>query len=98
MTKEERKLWYEFLKDLPVTVKRQEVIGQYIVDFYCHKFKTAIELDGSQHYFDNAISKDKERDRVLQSMGITVLRFTNTEINSDFSAVCEHILIHFGML
>ncbi|MBQ5583241.1 MAG: DUF559 domain-containing protein, partial [Ruminiclostridium sp.] len=50
MTKEERRLWYDFLKGLPVTVHRQKVIGPYIVDFYIASSKTVIELDGSQHY------------------------------------------------
>ena len=49
MTKEERRLWYDFLKTLPVTVNRQKVIGNCIVDFYIASFKTVIELDGSQH-------------------------------------------------
>ena len=52
MTKEERHLWYDFLKPLPFTFHRQKVIGSYIVDFYCAKAKLVIELDGSQHYED----------------------------------------------
>ena len=50
MTKEEKHLWYDFLKDLPITVNRQKVIGNYIVDFYCYKAKLVVELDGSQLY------------------------------------------------
>ncbi len=52
MTKEERRLWYDFLKQLPVTINRQKVIAHYIVDFYCASAKLVIELDGSQHYED----------------------------------------------
>jgi len=52
MTKEERHLWYDFLKTLPLTVNRQKVIGNYIVDFYIASSKIVIELDGSQHYKD----------------------------------------------
>ena len=49
-TKEERHLWYDFLKSLPVMVHRQKVIGPYIVDFYIAAAKLVIELDGSQHF------------------------------------------------
>ena len=47
MTKEERHLWYDFLKKLPVTVNSQKVIGKYIVDFYIASSKLVVELDGS---------------------------------------------------
>ena len=50
MTKEERRLWYDFLRTYPAHVYRQRVIGHYIVDFYCAEAKLVIELDGSQHY------------------------------------------------
>ncbi len=94
MTKEERKLWYNFLRQLPCTVHRQYVIGQYIVDFYLAKAKIVIELDGSQHYKDSAVQHDAERDAFLHSQGITVLRYTNIEVNKKFRAVCEDILNH----
>ncbi len=94
MTKEERHLWYDFLKTLPVTFHRQKVIGNFIVDFYCASAKIAIEIDGSQHYTDEGIKKDKERDRILNSLDIKVLRYTNTEINKNFSGVCADILSH----
>ena len=92
MTKEERHLWYDFLKQLPVTVSRQKIIGKYIVDFYIASSKTIIELDGSQHYYDKGIAKDKERDEYLKGLGITVLRYSNREIKDNFSGVCEDIL------
>ncbi|MBP5200519.1 MAG: DUF559 domain-containing protein [Schwartzia sp.] len=65
VTKEERKLWYDCLKKLPVTVNRQKVFGKYILDFYCASAKIAIELDGSQHYKEEGQAKDEERDRCL---------------------------------
>ena len=92
MTREERHLWYDFLKQLPVTVNRQKVIGKYIVDFYCSKYKVVIELDGSQHYEDDGINKDKERDEYLKGLGIIVLRYSNLDINKNFRGVCEDIL------
>ena len=61
MTKEERHLWYDFLKTLPFTINRQKVIGMYIVDFYCAEAKLVIELDGSQHYSDGGQQTDKKR-------------------------------------
>ena len=92
MTKEERHLWYDFLKRLPVTINRQKVIGKYIVDFYCAEAKLAIELDGSQHFEKDGITADAQRDACLNSMGITVLRYSNSDINMDFNGVCEDIL------
>ena len=92
MTREERHLWYDFLKGLPVTVNRQKVIGKYIVDFYCASAKIVIELDGSQHFTDDGCQKDKERDLYLKEHGITVLRYTNLDINKNFDAVCMDIL------
>ena len=74
MTKEERHLWYDFLKTLPVTVHRQKVIGSYIVDFYCASAKLVIELDGSQHYEEMGRQKDEIRDAYLESIGCRVLR------------------------
>ena len=92
MTKEERHLWYDFLKTLPITVNRQKVIGRYIVDFYIASAKVVIELDGSQHYEDENIKKDIERDSCLKESGIKVLRYSNLDINKNFKGVCEEIL------
>jgi len=91
MTKEERHLWYDFLKDLPVTINRQKVIGPYIVDFFCASAKLAIELDGSQHFDDIGKSKDLERDSYLDGLGIAVKRYSNNEVDEDFEAVCNNI-------
>ena len=94
MTKEERHLWYDFLKCLPVTVNRQKVIGNYIVDFYCASAKLIIELDGSQHYEDNGIVSDKKRDKYFNDFGLQVLRYSNADVNNNFNGVCEDILRH----
>ena len=91
MTKEEKHLWYDFLKKLPVTVNRQKVIGNYIVDFYCADKKIVIELDGSQH-FEN--EKDIERDSYLESLGIKVLRYWNKDLHNNFKGICEDIEKH----
>ena len=88
MTKEERRLWYDFLKQLSVTINRQKVIAHYIVDFYCASGKLVIELDGSQHYEDEGAASDRERDRVLNQLGISVVRYSNDDINRNFDGVC----------
>lgn len=97
MTKEEKHLWYDFLKKLPVTVNRQKNIGNYIVDFYIASKNIVIELDGSQHYEEQAYQKDKERDNSLFKLGIRVLRYQNTEINKNFNGVCRDILNELGL-
>ena len=94
MTKEERKLWYDFLKLLPVTVNRQKVLGRYIVDFYIHNEKLVIELDGDQHSEPEVLVKDKARDAWLREQGITVLRYPNSWIDRSFEDVCRDILSH----
>ena len=96
MTKEERHLWYDFLKLLPQTFHRQKVIDKYIVDFYCAGKKLVIELDGSQHYETHGKESDKKRDDDLCASGIKVLRFSNHDINNHFNAVCEEILKHLN--
>ena len=94
MTKEERKLWYDCLKKLPVSVNRQKVFGKYILDFYCASAKIAIELDGSQHYEVEGRKKDTLRDAYLKAQGINVLRYSNREVNVNFDVVCEDIYRH----
>lgn len=94
MTPEEKHLWYDFLKKLPVTVNRQKVIGKYIADFYCASAKIIIELDGSQHYNAENRLYDKERDAFLESLGISVLRYSNLELNNNFEGVCADIMKH----
>ena len=94
MTKEERKLWYEFLRDLPMMVHRQKVIGEYIVDFYIAEAKVVIELDGSQHFEPEGMRKDAIRDTYLRSRGLQVLRYANCDVQQSFEAVCEDILNH----
>ena len=92
MTPQERTLWYQFLKNLNVTVNRQKVIGYYIVDFYCHAAKIVIELDGSQHYESEGQEHDRKRDRYLRELGLTVLRYSNRDMSENFRGVCQDIL------
>lgn len=91
MTKEEKHLWYDFLKSFPFNFCRQKVICNYIVDFYCAAAKIVVELDGSQHFEVAHEQQDKIRDKFLNSLGLKVLRYTNYEINTNFSGVCTDI-------
>ena len=96
MTKEERHLWYDFLKGLPVTINRQMILGNYIADFYIASRKLVIELDGSQHYTEPVMQSDQNRDAWMRKKGITVLRYTDLQIQREFDAVCGDILNHLN--
>ena len=91
MTKEERHLWYDFLRKYPVRFSRQKILGKYIVDFYSAEAKLVIELDGSQHYESNSIEKDADRTAFLENYGLTVIRIPNNEVSQNFRGVCEYI-------
>jgi len=70
---------------------RQKIIGNYIVDFYCHSSKLVIEIDGSQHFEDEGKEKDKIRDKYLNDLGLKVMRFSNYEIKSNLNGVLKKI-------
>ena len=91
MTKEERHLWYDFLRPHPVRFSRQKVLGKYIADFYSAEAKLVIELDGSQHYEDTNAEKDSERTAFLEGYGLAVIRIPNNEVSRNFRGVCEYI-------
>ena len=91
MTKEEKHLWYDFLKDYPIRFIRQKILGRYIADFYCAKAKIVVELDGSQHFMEEGLKHDEVRTAFLEEYGIAVLRITNSEIANNFSGVCQYI-------
>ena len=92
MTDEEKHLWYDFLKKLPVNVNRQKNIGNYIVDFLVSSANLVIELDGSQHWNEENKKSDKERDEYLEKLGLKVLRYSNKDVNENFDGVCADIL------
>ena len=91
MTKEERRLWYGFLRDYPVHIYKQRVIGNYIVDFFCMQASLVIELDGSQHCEPAAQSYDAARTAYLASLGLHVLRIPNNALTQNFPATCDYI-------
>ena len=94
LTKEEKHLWYDFLRQLPVHFYRQYTIENYIVDFFCPKANLVIEQDGSQHYESDTMRYDAKRTEVLQAHDLIVLRYTNRDVNERFSSVCDSILEH----
>ena len=91
MTPWERKLWYEFLRTYPIHFQRQKAIGNYIVDFYCAKARLVVEFVGGGHYQAEKIKADAERSRVLENMGLRVLRICNLDIDKNFRGVCEFL-------
>ena len=97
MTREEKKLWYDLLRRLPVTVHRQHNIENYIVDFYVAEKKIVIEVDGIQHLSEDGMKHDKIRDADLEKWGIKTLRYSNESINKCFIKVAEDILHKLGI-
>ena len=91
MTREERKLWYDFLREYPVKFTRQKVLGYYVADYYCPQVKLVVEIDGSSHLSDEAQEYDKNRTEFIEKYGITVIRFFNGEITANFEMVCHDI-------
>ena len=97
MTPEEKHLWYDFLKRLPFNVRRQHNIENYIVDFYIAEKKVVIEIDGRQHLLSEHKEADRQRDAVLATWGINVLRYSNDSIRNHFNAVAADILKQLGL-
>ena len=88
MTRQEKHLWYDFLRHYPLKIHKQRIIDDYIADFYCHSARLVIELDGSQHYTSQGKMHDEERTEILERYGIYVLRFFNKDIDDNFESVC----------
>ena len=76
-TPEEKHLWYDFLSTYKIRFQRQKAIDNFIADFYCHKARLVIEIDGSQHYTPDGKEKDCFRTEILEGYGLTIIRFTN---------------------
>ena len=92
-TKQEQYLWQYLSKSqlMGYKFRRQQPIGNYIVDFYCSELKFVIELDGGQHNEKEEIEYDKERDKFLKQSGLHVLRIWNNDINNNIEGVIEQI-------
>jgi very-short-patch-repair endonuclease len=98
MTEAERKLWSKIRRRHAggFVFCRQKPLGQYIVDFYCQKAKLAIEVDGGQHFTDAGKQYDCEREQFLESMGVRVLRFSNSEVMKNVESVIDRIAIELS--
>ena len=90
-TPQENKLWYDFLAKYKIRFQRQKCIDNFIADFYCHKAKLVIEIDGAQHYTDKNLAYDEFRTEILEGYDLTVIRFTNRQIDTKFQGVCSFI-------
>ena len=92
MTKEEKHLWYDFLRTYPNRFLRQKVLGRYIADFYCAEAKLVIELDGSQHFEKEVREYDNKRTAFLEEYGLKIIRIPNSEINNNFEGICRYLI------
>ena len=90
-TPQEKHLWYDFLSKYEIRFQRQKAIDNFIADFYCHKAKLIIEIDGSQHRTEKGQEKDEFRTSILEGYGLKVIRFTNRQIDNYFDAACKYI-------
>ena len=90
-TEEENHLWYDFLRNHRCRFQRQKTIGSFIADFYCYEAKLVIEIDGRQHYTNEGKEYDQFRTEFLEEYGLTVIRFTNDQVNKNFKGVCSYI-------
>ena len=90
-TAAERKLWFEFLRDLPEKFTRQKPLGRYIADFYCSSVRLVIEIDGDSHFTSEGERYDEQRTAWLADEGLRVIRFTNDEVVESFEGVCQRI-------
>jgi cyclase len=92
MTEAECLLWEELRnKKFPVKFRRQHPLGKYIADFYSHKLKLVIELDGNIHLKPEVKAYDKMREAEIKSLGLTVIRFKNDEVIYNLEAVLSEI-------
>jgi len=93
MTDAERQLWAKIrMKQLKGhQFYRQKPIGGYIVDFFCPGAKLVIEVDGSQHFTDEKAEYDRIRDDYLSSLGLRVLRFSNSDVMTHIEGVVKRI-------
>lgn len=84
-------MWYDFLSKYEIRFQRQKAIDHFIADFYCHRAKLVIEIDGSQHFSEEGRRMDQFRTEILEGYDLKVIRFTNMQIDNNFRGVCEYI-------
>ena len=93
LTQSEELLWQKLRnrKLEGAKFRRQHPLQQFILDFYCHEVKLAVELDGGIHELEENKEYDKLRTKNLEQLGITVIRFNNTQVEKQIPAVVEEI-------
>jgi very-short-patch-repair endonuclease len=90
-TPAERKLWFDFLSTHPEKFTRQKPLKGYVADFYCARYRIVIEVDGDSHFSEEGERYDQSRTQQLNTLGITVLRFSNADVLEQFEGVCGRI-------
>jgi very-short-patch-repair endonuclease len=92
MTSAEKMLWQELRGDkLGVHFRRQQIIAGFIVDFYCHSASLVIEVDGDIHDAKRQKENDRQRERILNEMGLRIVRFRNDEIEKELAGLLSRI-------
>ena len=91
MTKQEKRLWYDFFTKYPIRFKKQKVIGSFIADFYCDEANLIVEIDGNQHFQEEDLQYDEEGTAYFNTLGIKVIRVSNHDVNTNFDGVCLYI-------
>jgi very-short-patch-repair endonuclease len=91
MTPQEKHLWYEVLSGFSPRFQRQKVIGRFVADFYCHKARLVVEIDGGQHYTEEGLTHDADRSETLNRLGLRIIRFSNRDIDENIEGVYDEI-------
>lgn len=93
LTNAEKLFWAKVANKnfLDLKFRRQHGIGNFIVDFYCPEKKLVVEIDGETHARARNIENDKDRTRYLNSLGYTVIRYTNSDVNNNTEGVFEDL-------
>ena len=90
-TPQENHFWYDFLSEYEIRFQRQKAIDNFIADFYCHKAKLIIEIDGAQHHTPEGKRNDEFRTEILEGYDLKVIRFTNDQIDSNFEGIYRYV-------
>ena len=92
LTPSEQVFWLRLKEQFPkYKFRRQHPISIYVADFYCHKLKLVIEIDGSIHDSEKAKLNDRRRQQNLENLNLTVIRFTNDQVKNEIESIFEMI-------
>lgn len=98
VTPEEEFMWF-FLKENfgEYKFRRQHPAGPFVLDFYCHRLKIPIEIDGGYHLQLNQRRRDNEREDEIRSWGVDVIRFTNEQVKREPEKIRMALTIRFSL-